>query len=98
EIAARRAAGNDEAIRIEVKQTRSFLVEPAEGILDVLGNGRQFDLGSETVVERDEDEALALAQVEQLRRHVGATADDQCSAVNPDDCRANLVVARPMDV
>src|SRR5262249_42176901 len=98
QIAARRAARNDDAIRVDLEQPRSFLAEPAEGVADVLGNGRHFDLGCEPVIERDEDEALALAQVEQLPGYVAATADNERSAMNPDDRRAHLVVAQPINV
>src|SRR5205807_681930 len=98
EVAARRAAGDDDAVGVDVQQLGASVAQPAKGVLDVGDDGRQFDLGGQAVIERDQGEALGPAQVEQVVGDVLAAAHDEGAAVNPDDDGADGRVVGAVDV
>src|SRR5205807_1350448 len=64
QITARGTAGYDEPCGIDMGELWSLGVDPGEGVLDVVDDGGDFDLWSETIVERDEGIALRPAQFE----------------------------------
>src|SRR2546422_8011705 len=54
-IPSRRTAGHRDTLRVEVKSFRTLAAKPAERVLDILDDRRQFRLGRQAVVERDQD-------------------------------------------
>ena len=75
-----------------------FSLQPAEGVLHVLDDGRQLDLRSQAIVDGDEGVTFRPGQLAQLARNGIAATHDEGPAMNPDQDGANLVVVGPVDI
>lgn len=97
-MAPYRAARHDETVGVGVEQGGALGADPTEGVLDVLDDGRQLDLGGQAVIEGDEDVPFGPAKLQQVLRDGVAAADDQRAAVDPNEHRADPGILRPAHV